>query len=43
MVGITIKYRIKDFQNSTYKKCSPLISLEQSLFGTGIEKIPMKS
>ena len=24
MAGIPIKYRTKDFQNSTYKKCSPL-------------------
>ena len=23
-MGIPIKYRTKDFQNSTYKKCSPL-------------------
>ena len=24
MAGIPIQYRTKDFQNSTYKKCSPL-------------------
>ena len=25
MAGIPMQYRSKDFQNSTYKKCSPLV------------------
>ena len=27
MAGIPIKYRTKDFQNITYKKCSPLVKI----------------
>ena len=39
MAGIPIKYRAKDFQNSTYKKCSLLEFKNSSCLTTILTKI----